>query len=63
MKEGMVERLGEMTKWRRIEKGSGERIELEREKKRQGGVEMTIRRRGGGTSPLASACCSASSRH
>ena len=40
-----MERLGEMRKWRneRIEKGSRERIEIEREKiKRQNKVEMTI---------------------
>ena len=51
----MVERLGEMRKGRRerIEKGSRERIEIERKEKETKGVEMT-------TSPLASACCSAS---
>ena len=53
----MVERLGEMRKGRRerIEKGSRERIEIERNRKRQKGIGMT--------SPLASACCSASSRY
>ena len=41
----MVEKLGEMRKGRRerIEKGSSERMEIEREmRKRQKGVEMTI---------------------
>ena len=42
----------------RIEKGSRERIEIER--KRQKGNELRISRE---TSTLASACCSASSRH
>ena len=39
----MVERIGEMRKGRRkrIEKGSRERIEIEKEK-RQKGTEMTI---------------------
>ena len=41
-----------------IEKGSRERIEIER--KRQKGNELRISRE---TSTLASACCSASSRH
>ena len=51
-----------------MRKGRRELIEKDqRDKKkkikRQKGVEKTIRRAGGGTLPLASACCSASSRH
>ena len=46
----------------RIEKGSRERIEIARKGKRRKGNEMTICRGGGGTVPLVSACCSASSR-
>ena len=42
----------------RIEKGSRERIEIERKETK--GTELRISRE---TSTLASACCSASSRH
>ena len=61
--DGQYERLGEMRKGRRerIEKGSRESIRRER-KEKQKDVEKTIRRGGGGTSPLASVCYTASSR-
>ena len=61
----MVERLGEMRNGRRerIEKGRRERREKRKERRKEKGVEMTIWRGGGRPSPLASACCSASSRH